>query len=120
MSAVHDLPVKFAPSNSVTHKKQLDTESLLPSKNSDEVPSHTHQRVQEETAATPPTYKYEKAKQISLEESLMLQKSQKEKQDVSIIFTLGIEALAVLVTSWIFVSLFQDYGAINRKILIHN
>ena len=60
-------------------KMELDKPQVTES-SSDPHRSHV---VAEETAATPPTYKYEKVREISLDESLMLQTSQKVKQDVS-------------------------------------
>ena len=86
VSTVQELPPKFAPPKPVSHHHgmKMEVESILPSSNVENSPTHIHQRVIEDTAATPPTYKYEKAKEISLEESLSLQKSQKEKQDVSL------------------------------------
>ena len=80
MSTVQDLPPKFVPPKPLPHHNGM---AMATDTTSGHSPTALHHRVIEDTAATPPTYKYEKAKEISLEESLTLQKSQKMKQDVS-------------------------------------
>lgn len=78
VSTVQELPPKFVPPKPIHHHNgtKMETDSI-----SEHSPTAVHHRVIEDTAATPPTYKYEKTKQISLEESLSLQNSQKVRQD---------------------------------------
>ena len=85
MSTVHDLPEQFHPPNLSIHKieEKMDLDKHLMSSNSSDTSNPGSHQMFEETAATPPTYKYDRAKEISLDEALTLQKSQKVKQDVS-------------------------------------